>query len=514
MKKTKTIENILDYSTDYEFFKYIYNFEVYFQPRVNTAINKQVFSEHIGKILNEVEGLDVYFNPLTGDMSIHDRETGEVEMKKFHQFVSGKVFTIESDLYDNASNYQLKKDFIQSDSIRKKIEDAGVFKATLKDAVSKMYGEENATKIKYAYLFNTSMFVGRDDMAIENILQRSFNIRDEVAEETRNFILLQKGFMNGHFDSEEMNPFALLDDISDLTNVSLKVYYERPINYSGYDMKAGRENGYYLDVAYMDPSIILYDERTQNPIYKGDSVLIATEIALKKFNNEFHPFVSKDASFEEKVTKIAYYEYVETQAKALCDYLLSFTPADEKEEITYDRFEDLVKEIVRKYKHEENKLLDSLDQTLYDKNKKETTDEAKGVSEFDLVLSMLDNIGDLRDYHGYVPKDKLDALIKRANFESHFKIQAFDKEVSKNWDNIAEKDENWDNIVDKKSKESLGSQMTFIAKGELDEASAPDEKDTSEKKVKKSKTTAKAAPKKPETLPGQIQMTLFDELEK
>lgn len=174
----------------------------------------------------------------------------------------------------------------------------------------------------------------------------------------------------------------------------------------------------------------------------------------------------------------------------------------------------MVKEIVKKYKHEEDKLLDSLDQTLYDKNKKETIDEDKGVSEYDLVLSMLDNIGDLRDYHGYVPKDKLDALIKRANFESHFKIQAFDKEVSKNWDDIAEKEENWDNIVDKKSKESLGSQMTFIAKGELDEASAPNEKDASEKKTRKPKATAKAAPKKAETLPGQIQMDFLDELEK
>lgn len=92
MKLTKTIDNILDYSTDYEFFKYIHNFEVYFQPRVNTAINKQVFSEYIGKKLNEVEGLSVFFNPLTGDMSIHDNETGEAETKKFHQFDFWKSF--------------------------------------------------------------------------------------------------------------------------------------------------------------------------------------------------------------------------------------------------------------------------------------------------------------------------------------------------------------------------------------------------------------------------------------
>lgn len=238
--------------------------------------------------------------------------------------------------------------------------------------------------------------------------------------------------MNGHFDRQEMNPFALLDDVSALTNVSLKVYYERPINYTGYDMKAGRENGYYLDVAYMDPKIVLYDETMQTSIYKGDSVLVATEIALKKFNNEFHPFVSKDASFEEKVTKIAYYEYVETQAKSLCDYLLTFTPSDEREEITYDRFEDLVKEVVSKYKHEENRLLDTLDMTMYDENGKTTEDESKGISEYDLVLTMLDNIGDLRDYHGYVPKDRLDDFIKRANFDFYYKTQAFDKEVSKN----------------------------------------------------------------------------------
>lgn len=192
MKLTKTIDNILDYSTDYEFFKYIHNFEVYFQPRVNTAINKQVFSEYIGKKLNEVEGLSVFFNPLTGDMSIHDNETGEAETKKFHQFVSGKVFTIESDLYDNASNYQLRKDFIENPSIREKIQKAGVFKNSLKDAVSELYGEQNAMKIKYAYLFNTSMFVARDDTAVQNILERSFQSREELAEETRNFILLQK----------------------------------------------------------------------------------------------------------------------------------------------------------------------------------------------------------------------------------------------------------------------------------------------------------------------------------
>lgn len=468
MKLTKTIDNILDYSTDYEFFKYIHNFEVYFQPRVNTAINKQVFSEYIGKKLNEVEGLSVFFNPLTGDMSIHDNETGEAETKKFHQFVSGKVFTIESDLYDNASNYQLRKDFIENPSIREKIQKAGVFKNSLKDAVSELYGEQNAMKIKYAYLFNTSMFVARDDTAVQNILERSFQSREELAEETRNFILLQKGFMNGHFDRQEMNPFALLDDVSALTNVSLKVYYERPINYTGYDMKAGRENGYYLDVAYMDPKIVLYDETMQTSIYKGDSVLVATEIALKKFNNEFHPFVSKDASFEEKVTKIAYYEYVETQAKSLCDYLLTFTPSDEREEITYDRFEDLVKEVVSKYKHEENRLLDTLDMTMYDENGKTTEDESKGISEYDLVLTMLDNIGDLRDYHGYVPKDRLDDFIKRANFDFYYKTQAFDKEVSKNWDEIAKKDENWNEIVDKKTQKSLGSQMTFVGGKDLD----------------------------------------------
>lgn len=480
MKTTKTIENILDYSMDYEFYKYVHNFEVYFQTRVNTAINKQVFTEYVGKKLNEIGDLNVYFNPLSGDMTICNFENGEHETKKFHEFVSGKVFTIEGDLYDGASNYQLKKDFIENESIKEKLENANVFSISLKDAVTDLYGEENAMKIKYAYLFNTSMFVGRSDNSIENILNRSFKSREDTAVETRNFILLQKGFMNGRFDREEMNPFRLLDDISDLTNVSLKVYYERPINYTGYDAKRGRENGYYLDLAYMDPKIMLFDERTEKPIYKGDSVLIATEIALKKFNNEFHPAASKELPFEEKVTRIAYYEYVINQAEELGDYLLSFTPSNEREEITYDQFDSLIKETRSRYKIAESDLINTVE-GANDGDAEKYKD--KDVLELDVVYAMLDEIDDLKVDKGYIPKDKLDSLIARANVETYCKEKAFNEQVNNKWDDIANDSSNWAEIVNEKSGQSVGEQLTILG--------ADKEPEVKEEKIKKPKKARK-----------------------
>ena len=141
--------------------------------------------------------------------------------------------------------------------------------------------------------------------------------------------------------------------------------------------------------------------------------------------------------------------------------------------------------------------------TMYDAKGKATEDESKGISEYDLVLTMLDNIGDLRDYHGYVPKDRLDDFIKRANFETYFKTQAFDKEVSKNWDDIAGKEENWNEIVDKKTQKSLGSQMTFVGGKDLDV-------EVSEKSEKKKAPAPKRPKKSSNAAVPEGQTNIFD----
>ena len=203
---------------------------------------------------------------------------------------------------------------------------------------------------------------------------------------------MQKTFMNGVHTNDLQNPFELLDDISDLINVSLKVYYEPRDGMT----------------PFMDPKIMLFDEKNELPLYRGESVLTATEIVLKKFNNEYHLKTLENSTFDEKITTIAYCEYLRQQVGMLSSYLMAFTPTEDGEVHVYETFWDTAKKTEEKYRKEENAVLDVLDDS-----------QGFSTSELNLAYAMLDEIGALQDNNRYVTTYELANIISDANKENH-----------------------------------------------------------------------------------------------
>lgn len=370
------------------------DFDMYLQPRINTALNKQVFVEYLAEKLNDTKNFKVYFNPNNGEMMLNyeDASCEMTERKKFHEFVSGKQYNINIDLFDEASNYRLKKDLIYHPLMKEKMEKNKIFNISLSDAVRHHIGDENALKMRFAYLFNTSLYVERSDKTLIRSIKRALESKGLESEESRNLYLMQKTFMNGVHTSDLQNPFELLDDISDLINVSLKVYYEPRDGMT----------------PFMDPKIMLFDEKNELPLYRGESVLTATEIVLKKFNNEYHPKTLENSTFDEKVTTIAYCEYLRQQVGMLSSYLMAFTPTEDGEVHVYETFWDTAKKTEEKYWKEENAVLDVLDDS-----------QGFSTSELNLAYAMLDEIGALQDNNRYVTTYELANIISDANKENH-----------------------------------------------------------------------------------------------
>lgn len=385
-------------------------FEAYLQTRITTSLNKNIFAMALGEKLNDVENINVYFNPYDGTMAFQDKETGEVEQQKFYKFITGDNFKINMNLYDDGSNFQLKEKQFKNENIKNKLKEAGAFDVRFLDQAKKLYGERNAVPMNFSYLFNESLYVDRSDAAIDIAIKRNIshdNI-DDVYSETVNLALMQRCFMNGEYAGEHKNPFAALDDISKLIDIRMKVYFKNP----GTIGEIVSDDFRALNQA--DPCILLVDEKYDRILYSGDSVIGATNILLKEFNNKYHSYgtdklkttMTDSKSYNESIQKIVTYDYIRQQMDVLKDYIMTYeNSATIREEEAAKEFPDSI-----------DTLRDNLWEAREKVFKELSIEKIPGTNEteFDLACEVLDNYESFVSEKGYIRKEEVDEVIEDA----------------------------------------------------------------------------------------------------
>lgn len=381
----RNLENVIN-SLGVE--KAMSNSEFYLQPRINTALNKQVFINYVAEQLKGSD-LKIYFDAYSDNITITDEKTYEEETNKFHKMISGNDFNIGINLHSSASNYSIKENFIKNETIKEKLREYNIYNCQLMDVVKSMYDTNVTCKVDYAYLFNTSIYNTKSKDNLAKNVNR--NLIQETEEQTESLQLsliseaYNRTFGNDIETNKEKNQFGVLDMISKLSGTSLNVCYER--NYGRFT----DATNVYLDLEFADPILVIKDDKDGSVLYKGEDILIAVKKTLDHFTDSYK-FEEKDQSLANTLDKIFDSCYAQQQLIHLEDYMLTFETSTIEGEETLKTFENSINnaiQILQNYNHE---IVENLNDEIIPYTKDLLKDYPDGITRLDIAYNFLDKL--------------------------------------------------------------------------------------------------------------------------
>lgn len=379
-----------------------YNHE--YDLQYDTAINKNIFVMGLTNLLKNNKDINIYFDPKSGNLAIHNKKTRETLCKHFLEYIASsedKLDTSETFRFDlrteyKGGNYQLKPIAFPNSSLKFNFHIYGAFKIKLADVIRSFSGKENKVKIDFTNLFDVNLFVHRPKKRIEaqiGEIQRKMHKYNgaETTVDNYNFNLFYKYYMN--FDTNPTkNPFDCLDFLAKYSHCSLYIYYPKIETDS-------RINDKYNALLAMIPRLVLVDDKTDRTLYEGESISFLTSAVLDHFYEE--ALYSKTLSEMSKVQtlkvafeKMTLFNYVSEQLNQLKTYL-SMRKNDVQEEENIENIEHQISEtksiLYKGYdKVLSSKIASRMEDTLYD---------------------MLDRFDELSDEKGYYDTKDIETVV-------------------------------------------------------------------------------------------------------
>lgn len=364
------------------------NSEFYLQPRINTALNKQVFINYIAEQLKDSD-LKIFFDAYSDNITITDKKTNVKEINKFYKMISGDDFKIGINLHSPASNYSIKEKFIQNETIKEKLRESGIYDCYLIDVVKKMYDTDITCKVDYAYLFNTSIYNERDEKDIKKIVDINITQKSEEQIETLQLHLISEAynklFVRGTGRNKEKNQFGVLDMISKLSGTSLNVCYERHYG------KFTEATNNYLDLEFADPILVVKNDKDGSVLYKGEDVLIAVQKTLDHFTNTYK-FNEKDKSLTGTLNKIFDSCYAQQQLIYLEDYMLTFEASTNEGDEALKTFETSINNAIQILQNYNYEIIENLSDETIPYTKGILKDYPEGITRLDIAYNLLDEL--------------------------------------------------------------------------------------------------------------------------